>query len=301
MHSDVEARYQKALTELGVRKRWYQTATDLYYAAVIGAVDEIENAEIIVRVRQLDVVLPPTHDLHLIKETLAAIIASRDLDVETFVADVDAVTGSLREAVRSKRLRRLAAAVVVAANDGGFEVVADRVATMYTAWNEKHRVLTNALDLTLAGITGAAGLDPVTALDRAEGADQRLTEAGYSSEWEVARILAIDRSGQATDRFLSLASEQRGRRRKPLTDRRHLIAIAALADHPSHELVDLVSHRFESLRAGRLRPDQKTRLTLAALLTLGASVPPENRLRTVFHGFAIREHYVSSYAEATSG
>lgn len=301
MHSNVEARYQKALTELGVRTRWYQTDTDLYYAAVIGAVDGIQNADIIARARQFDVVLPPTHALHLIKQTLAAITASRDLEVEAFVADVDAVTEPLRKAVRSKRLRKLAGAVVVATNNGGFEVVADRVGTMYTARNEKYRLRTNALDLTLAGITDAAGLDPVTALDRAEAVDQNLTQTGYSNEWDVARILAIDESRQATDRFLRLASEQRGRRRKPLTDRRHLIAVAALADHPSHELVDLVSHRFESLRAGRFRPDQKTRLTLAALLTLGASVPPENKLRTVFHGFAIREHYVSSYAEATSG
>ena len=300
MNAEIETRYHRAITELGIRKRWYQADTDLYYAAVVGAVDDIENGEILARAKRLDGALPPTHDLHLIKQTLAAITASRDLDVPTFVANVDAVTESLREAVRSKRLRRLAAAVVVAANGGGFEVVADRVATLYEAWNDRHGMLTSALDLTLAAITDAVGLDPATALDRAEVADRNLMEAGYKSEWNVARILALHGSAEATERFLRLAGELRGRRRKPLTDRRHLIAIASLADHGPQELVDVMSHRFEAVRGGRFRPDHKTRLTLAALMTLGA-VAPESRLGPAFHGFVMRDHYVSSYAEATSG
>ena len=160
---------------------------------------------------------------------------------------------------------------------------------------------TNALDLTLAAITDAVGLDPITALDRADANAGQLAEAGYKNEWDVARILALDGSGEATERFLSLARERHGRRHKPLTDRRHLIAIASLADHTPRELVNLVSRRREALRVNKFRPDHRTRLTLTALMTLGAAITPESRLRSALHGFVMREHYVNSYADATSG
>jgi hypothetical protein len=41
-------------------------------------------------------------------------------------------------------------------------------------------------------------------------------------------------------------------------------------------------------------------VTLAALLTLGASVPAGHRLHTAFHGFVLREHYTASYRDATA-
>ncbi len=301
MPTDVDARYQQTLTELGIRKRWYQTSDDLYYAAVVGAVEGVTSAAILTRTSQLEDLLRPTHDLHYIRQTLAAVTAARQLDLARVVEAVDTVAESLRQSSRSKRLRRIAGAIVATTTDGGFEVVANRVGTLHTAWNQRHRLLTNALDLTLAAISDAVGLDQNTALDRADQAVGQLEEAGYKNERHVARILALNEPAASTDRFLSLAAERRGWRRKPLTDHRHLLAIAALADHTPGELIDLVSSRLESLRINRFRPDHRTRLTLATLLTMGASVPDKHPLRRAFHGFAMREHYVNSYADATSG
>ena len=301
MNSDVDARYQHALAELGIRKRWYQTSDDLYYAAVIAAVDGVSSSEVLIRNGQLEELLRPAHDLHYIKQTMAAITAARQLDLVMVVEAVDTVAESLRESSRSKRLRRIAGAVVATSTEGGFEVVANRVGVLHAAWNQRHRFLTDALDLTLAAIADAVGLDPNTALDRADLVLRQLHKAGYKNEWLVARILALHEPAASADRFLSLAAERRGWRRKPLTDQRHLLAIAALADRTPTELMDLVSSRLESFRINRFRPDQRTRLTLATLLTLGASAPSEHPLRSAFHGFAMREHYITSYANATSG
>lgn len=275
--------------------------TDLYYAAVVAAVDGVASAEILARTEKLQELLGSTHDLHYIKQTVAAITAARGLNLERFVEAADAVSESLKESTRTKRLRRIAGAVVAVSSDGGFEVLGNRVVTLQAAWNQQHRLLTNALDLVLAAISDAAGLDPFTALDQADSATSQLEEAGYKQAWEVARILALYEPAASGERFLKLAAERRGWRRKPLTSRQHIIAIASLANHPPHELVDIMSHRLEALRVSRFRPDGNTTLTLAALLTLGASVPTGHPLRTAFHGFVMREHYVNSYAEATSG
>jgi hypothetical protein len=301
MRSDVEERYHRVIDELGVRKRWYQPDSDLWYAAVVGAVDGVDGGEILARSQQLHRFLPPGHDLHLIRQTLATVAAARGLKVEGLVVAAHAASESFRAAIRSKRIRRVAGSVVAIGNESGFEVAGSRVVALYRAWNREHRLLTNALDLVLAAITDLAGFDSITGGERAEAAAGRLGNAGYKNEWEVARILAMEGSSGSTERFLRLAGELRGRRRKPLADRRHVIAIASLADYTPPELVDILSRRLEALRISRFRPDRRTALTLAALLTLGDSVPAEHPLHAAFHGFALREHYVHSYAEAISG
>ncbi len=300
MRPDVESPYQQAITDLGVRKRWYQLGTDLYFAAVVAAVDGGDSEEILARNELLAETLPSGNQLHLIKQTVAAITAARGLDVKSFIADADAVADMLRDATRSKTSRRVAASVIVATGEGGYEVRSNRVSTLYQEWNQQHRVLTGSLDLVLAAVTEAVGIGPVTALDRAGSAFEQLNGAGYKSEWEVARILALDEPSSSVERFVKLADDLRGRRRKLLTDRRHTVAIAALADHPSHELGGLMSHRARAVRVGRFRPGRSTALTLAALLTLGASATPEHRLHPAFHGFVLREHFVTSNREATS-
>lgn len=293
----VEDRYHDALTALGVRRRWYETATDHFYVAVIAAVDRLDHHDILTRSAQFDAALPAGHDLHLIKETLAAITAARRQDVAGFLEAVDEVSQALRDTVRSKRFRRVAGAVVAATNQGGLVVAADQVASTYRAWNESHRLLTGPADLSLAAVTVGAGLDPATALDRAEGIDHTLSQAGYKNEWDLARILSLDGSARATERFLRLADAFRGRRRKPISDRRHLLAIASLAHLPPDDLVDVMAARLEAVAVGRFRPVRLTRLRLAAVMTLGATAIDDHR---AFHGFLIREHFAASYAEATA-
>ena len=292
-----EDRYHAAVSELSSDMPWYQTSRDLLYAAVVAAVDGVPVPEILSRTARLGETLPRTHDLHLISQSVAAVAAARKIDSETFAAAADITADELRAATRTKRARRVAGAVVAAGSADSSPV---RIVTLHKLWNDRHRVLTTALDVILAAITENAGSEPHAALDRAETADQQLAEAGYQGEWEVARILALDSPISTVPRFLRLADELRGRRRKPLTDRRHIIAIAALAHHTPEELAGLIPARIDAIRAEKIRPDASGAVTLAALLTLGASVPAGHRLHTVFHGFVLREHYTASYRDATS-
>lgn len=132
---------------------------------------------------------------------------------------------------------------------------------LHNLWNDRHRVLTNSLGVMLAAITETSGIEPNAALDRADSAAGQLNDAGYPDEWEVARILAR---------------------------------------HTPEELAGLMRLRIDGIRAEKIRPDASGTVTLAALLTLGASVPPEHPLHTVFHGFVLREHYTASYRDATT-
>jgi hypothetical protein len=254
-------------------------------------------SEILARGSSLGETLPRTHDLHLISQTVAAVSAARGIDTEAFVATVDVAAEALRAATRTKRARRIAGAVIAA---GPADSSTERVVALHGMWNDRHRVLTTGLDVILAAITEASRTEPHAALDRAELIAGQLADAGYQGEWEVARILALDAPFSTVPRFLLLADELRGRRRKPLTDRRHVIAIAALADHTPEELATLMRRRIDGIRAEKIRPDASAAVTLAALLTMGASVPPEHRLHTVFHGFVLREHYTASYRDATT-
>lgn len=299
MPSTVEDLYQQALTDLGARKLWYQTSTDLFFAAVVAAVDGVDAEEVLARSSKLADVLPLGHALHYVSHTVAAVSAARDIPVESFVAATDAAAGTLRDGIRSGRIRHIAGAVMAVGGTSAFQVRGDAVVGLYRSWNQRHRLLTTGPDLVVAAITEASGLDPATALDRAATAFGQLASGGYRDEWLVARILALDPAASA-DRFLRLADDLRGRRRKPLPDRRHTIAIAALSDHPPAELTSTLIERVSAVRPGRLRPDGGTAFTLAALLTLGASVPGGHRLHRAFHAFVLREHYVRSYREATA-
>lgn len=298
MQSSAEDRYHRAVTELGARKLWYQTGSDLLYAAVVAGVDDVAPSEILTRSEALAEILPRSHDLHLVRSTVAAVSGACGIGVESFIATADGLAETLRAATRSKRARRVAGAVGAAR--GSRDISADHIVALHEKWNERHRLITTSLDIILATITEAAGVDPAIAGSRADEAVSRLADESYGGEWEVARILAIESPSMSAERFLHLAAELRGRRRKPLTDRRHTIAIAALADHTPVTLTDLMRHRIRALRVGRFRPDSSTAVTLAALLTLGDSVSRESRLRTAFHGFVLREHYTASYREAMS-
>ncbi len=295
MQSAAEDRYAAAVAELGDHMRWYQTSRDLLYAAVVAAIDGVAVPEILARSSSLRETLPRTHDLHLIAQSVAAVSAARGIETEAFVSVADGAAEALRDATRTKRARRVAGAVVAA---GPTDVRTERIVTLHKLWNDRHRVLTTALDVILAAITETSGSEPHSALDRAESADKQLAEGGYQGEWEVARILALGSPISTVPRFLRLADELRGRRSKPLTDRRHIIAIAALADHTPEELAALMRRRIDSIRAEKPRPDASGAVTLAALLTLGASVPAGHRLHTAFHGFVLREHYTASYRDA---
>lgn len=298
MQLDVEERYQRALTELGGHKAWYQTASDLFFAAVVATVDDLDGEEILARGTSLADLLPATHPLHYIHYSVAAVSAARGIDIEPLVANSDAVSDLLRPATRSTRARGIAGAIIAVGGQSGLEVRANQVVALYQAWNSHHRFLTNSGDLVLSAITESAQVDPVTALDRANDALDQLANRGYRDEWEVARILALDAPASTVSRFLGLSHALRGRRRKPLTDRRSSIALTAAADHPLPELVELVPQRLRAVRAGRFRPDKTTGLTLAALLTLGGSVPSGHRLHTAFHAAVLSAHYRTSVREA---
>jgi uncharacterized membrane protein len=132
-------------------------------------------------------------------------------------------------------------------------------------------------------------------------AASQLSQGGYNRQRDVARVLALqDRPAHSADQFVAIAKRLRGRRRKPRTDDRQLIAIAAFSEVTRPDFPNLVADRMKSARTGRWRPDRRTALTLAALLTLRESVPTDGRLVATFYGLAIREHYLMSYSEATS-
>lgn len=290
-------RYREVVVELGPHMRWYQTSRDLLHAAVVAAVDAVAVPEILARSARLGETLPRTHDLNLISQSIGAVSAARGIDPEVFIAAADVAADELRAATRTKRARRIAGAVVAA---GPANSSTERIAALHEMWSDRHRVLTTALDVILAAITEVSGTEPNAALDRAESVAGQLDDAGFSGEWEVARILALSAPVSTVPRFLRLADELRGHRRKPLTDRRHVIAIAALAHHTPEELAGLMRRRIDDIRAERIRPDASGAVTLAALLTLGASVPTGDRLRTVFHGFVLREHHTAAYRDATA-
>ncbi len=299
MQPTVDKRYHQLLTELGVRKRWYQTSTDLFYAAAVAAVAGVDSEAILAGNTQLAEELPASHDLHLIRDTVAAIAAARALDIGSFIAATDEAAQLLRGATRSKRFRRIAGSVLAADGGQGLEVRTTQVAVLYQLWKESH--LTNASDLVLAAITEAVGIDPAIAVQNADIAASQLGEGGYDRQWDVARILALaKRPTDTADQFVALAERLRGRRRKPLTDNRQLIAIAALSEGDQPDLPGLVAERVKTVRTGRWRPDHRTALTLAALLTFGESLPADDRLIVAFHGLAIREHYLMSYRESMS-
>lgn len=300
MPATVEERYQRLLTELGVRKRWYQTNTDLFYAAAVAAVADVDSETVAAGAAQLGDELPASHDLHLIRDTVAAIAAARRLDIGSFIAATDEATELLREATRSKRFRRIAGSVLAADGGQGLQLRTTQVTILYRLWKERH--LTNASDLVLAATTETVGIDPAIATRHADIAASQLKKSDYERQWDLARVLALHhRPDYAADQFVALGERLRGWRRKPITDNRQLIAIAALSEGANPDLPKLVADRVKSVRTGRWRPGHRTALTLAALLTFGESLPPDDRLVAAFHGLAIREHYAMSYSEAMSG
>ena len=114
MPATVDERYHQLLTELGVRKRWYQTSTDLFYAAAVAAVAGVDGETILAGSAQLADELPASHDLHLIRDTVAAIAGAHGLDIGSFIAATDEAAELLRGATRSKRFRRIAGSVLAA-------------------------------------------------------------------------------------------------------------------------------------------------------------------------------------------
>ncbi len=301
MQPDVETRYHEALTALGARKRWYQTATDDYFAAVVAAVDVVDVTEILERDHLIHEALPARNDLHLARRTLAALTAAQNQRVEDFVLASETIAETLADATRSRRFRRVAAAVSVSGGQIEFDVVGNRAVTLYQAWHDRHRSLTSGRDIVLATITDTAGVDPQTALSRADQAFERLAEGGYERAWDLARILSLDAPEASVARFFAVAEVVRGRRSKPLSDRRSAVAIAALAQHPADDLAALMARRLRSVHVSRWRPDSKTALTIAALLTMGASVSDAHPLHRAFHGFVLHEHYLASEREANAG
>ncbi len=295
MSNEAELRYGEALEALGANRRWYQLGSDDYFAAVIAAVDDVAPPEIVERDEQLHEVLSAGNDLHLIRRSLAAVTAVRALDVEGFVSASEQVAESLKPATRAVRFRRVAGAITVAGGRIEFDIPGNRAISLYESWQSKHRISTRAGDIVLAVISEAAGIDPVSAMDRALTASDRLAASGYVGAWEVARILSLDDPDQSVPRYLTLADAMRGRRRKPLTDRRAAVAIAALAQHPSAQLAELMSERLRSVRVKRSGPDSGIALSLAALLTLGTSISSTHHAYPAFHGFALREHYLASH------
>ncbi|NND12794.1 MAG: hypothetical protein HKO10_02425 [Acidimicrobiia bacterium] len=301
MPHEAETRYRQVLETLGTNRRWYQLGSDDYFAAVIAAVDDVAPTEIVERDEHLHEVLSAGNDLHLIRRSLAAITAVRGLDIELFVSASEQVAETLRPATRTKRFRRVAGTITIASGRIEFDVLGNRAISLYEAWQHEHRISTVAGDIVLAVISETLGIDPATALDRARSASNQLAASGYEGAWEVARILCLDDPEASVPRFLTLADLMRGRRKRLSTDRRSAIAIAALAQHPPDLLAELVSERLRAIRVKRWQPDSRIALSIAALLTLGASVSSTHQAYPAFHGFVLREHYLASYREANAG
>lgn len=299
MQSITAQRYRRLAVALGLHRRWYQTSTDQFFGAVAAAVEDTSAEDLITAERLFSEALPRAHELNLISYTMAAIAAAHQLDVSTFVEAADAAAESLRPATRSTRFRRVAGAVLAAEGTADSPRRADEAMATYRLW--KQAGPTYAADLVLAAVAASAGIKPEVAAANARIAADWLARSGYRAEQDVARILALHEPEVAAGRFVTIADRLRGRRRKPLRDRRESLAIAALSFGAGPDLPELVAHRAGSVRTGRWRPNRKTALSLAALLTFGESVPLDHRLHPAFHGFALREHYETSYAEATSG
>lgn len=300
MSNEAELRYGAAVEALGANRRWYQLGSDDYFAAVIAAVDDVAPTEIVERDERLHELLSARNALHLIRRSIAAVTAARHLEVEAFASAAERVAESLRPATRSMRIRRVAGAVTVASGRVEFDVLGNRAVSLYESWHDRHRMLTTAGDVVLAAISEGVGVDVRTALNRAAVASELLTVDGYKGSWEVARILSLDNPEVSVPQFLGLAGVMRGGRSKPPTDRRSAIAIAALAPLPSHELQELMSHRLQAVRITRWRPDARTALSIAALMTLGESLRSTHPLYFAFHGFALRQHYLTSFHEANN-
>jgi hypothetical protein len=300
MESDVVAAYRAALVDLGDGRRWYQTSTDLHYAAAAVALSGIDGRAVRVTGDELLDETAVTDPLRYVTHTVAAVASVRHTPIDWFVGCTGEVAHLLRSATRTKRTRRIAAAIVVLCGGDHLEERAARVAELYGEWNRRHRILTVSDDLVLAAVVEAAGVDGATSLERADFAFDRLAAEGYSAEWELARILALKPVASSVERFLWLAHELHGRRRKPLPDRRPSIAIAALSDHPLHGLHDLIEGRVASIRQGRFGIDRGTALQLAALLTMGESLPAGGDLHGALHGLLMLLHHRRARSDASS-
>lgn len=301
MPSSADERYPRLLDELGSITRWYQLGTDVPFAAVVAAVDGLDGADVLARREELTGLVGVDDEVALVTHTLAAVSVARGTGAASLIAAADTATGVLGTGIRSKRIRRIAGVILVADDPTESESRALRVDALYEQWKRRHRARTNSYDLLLAAVSETAEADGEIALDRASVALDQLAKGGYPGEWELARILALAAPSPTVERFLRLAHEMSGRRRKPVADRRPVLGVACLAEHSADELCDMLQSRVRDLRSGKHRPDAKTVLTLGALLTLGASVPSGHRLRDAFHAFALREHYRTVLEQTPSG
>lgn len=301
MSLDAHDRYLRLLDQFGDATRWYQLGTDVPFAAVVAAVEEVDSADVLRRREALSGHLAAGDEAALISFGLAAVSAARKIEAAALVAAADTATEVMRTGIRSHRIGRIAAVILAAGQPAESGLAAERVLALHQDWLGRHRVRTGSYDLLLAAVADNTGVDRAVGLDRASRAEEQLAKGGYPGEWELARILAIEPASLPVERYLRLAAEMSGRRRKPAADRRPALGIACLADHLPEELPVLLQSRMRDLPWGKHRPDAKTVLTLAALLTLGASVPPEHRLRDAFHALALRELYRTALEQAPSG
>jgi hypothetical protein len=301
MRFDADQRYLPLLEELGSSTRWFQLGADVPFATVVAAVDGVVGADVVARREALTGLIGAGDEAALVTYTLAAVSAARGVEAPSLIAAADSATDVLKAGIRSKRICRIAGVILAVDDPAGCELKAGRTVSLYQEWNLRHRVRTNTSDLLLAAVGEAAGVDGSTALDRANLALDRLATGGYPGEWDLARILALEPPSLTVERYLRLAAQMRGRRRRLVADRRSSLALACLADHPSDQLSALLLGRVRDLRWGKHRPNARTVLTLGALLTLGASVPSGHRLRDAFHAFALREQNRTALEQAPSG
>ena len=299
--SGADERYLRLIEELGSVTRWYEMGTDVLFAAAVAAVDGLDGADVLSRREALTGLVGVDDEVAFITHTLAAVSVARRTELASLIAAADTATEILRTGIRSNRIRRIAGVILAADDPTEIESKALRVVALHEQWKRRDRARTSSYDLLLAAVSEAAGVDNETALDRTSVALDQLAVGGYPGEWELARILALEAPSLTVERFLRLAPEMSGRRRKPVADRRPVLGVACLAEHPPDELCDLLQSRVRDRRWGKQRPNAKTVLTLGALLTLGASVLSGHRLRDAFHAFALREHYRTALEQAPSG
>lgn len=301
MPIDVEAAYHQALAGLGAGRRWYQSAGDLHYAAIAAAAGGIEGTAVRAVGDELAASLGITDPLRSIIYTVTAVGGLRGVDLGSFTERRDAVAELLRPAIRSTKKRRITAGIMVACSDGDPTARAPAVADLYEAWHQRHRILTTSDDLALAAVIDAAGVDHAAVLERSAYALERLATEGYPAEWDIARTLSLNPPASSMERFLWLANELRGRRRRPLSDRRLAIALLALSTHQLMGLPDLVTERIERMRVGRFRPEAAPAFEQAALLTLGESTSAGNSASGAFHGFLLLLHHRRAQSDNASG
>jgi len=284
-------RYLRAVDDLGTGKSWYQTGGDVLFAAVVATVDELDGDEIRSRASTLSGSIENTDPLHYVLHTVAAVAAARGIGITEFLDDTSGLTDALRPSTRLSQPRRIAAAIAALSGSRELDERASAIMELYDSWNGRQRLRTTASDLPLAAITVAADTGVDRAAHDATVVYDELGRRGYGDEWDVARILALERPDAPMHRFLAVCERLRGRRRKPVSDRRPAIAFAALGHHDITSTVGLVAERADAVRVGRFKPDPSWAVTLAALMTLGESVEPDHGLRTAFHGAVIAQHY----------